>query len=430
MSGEFRGGDDLWLRRVDGNLFAEEVDLAQVAAAAGTPCYLYSTAYIQAAADAWLRAFPPPHQPCYAVKANDHPQLLRLLAARGFGFDVVSGHELARVRQVAPQAPVVFSGVGKTDDELRQALGANLHSLNVESLAELEALARLRAETGQAARVMLRVRVGIEAGGHRHLVTAAEDSKFGLSPAEIAPALQLCAKAAGLECVGLAVHLGSQLASPELFVQSMQRLLALAAEAGEAAACVQCLDLGGGLGVDAEGWSFAPGQLAEALRPPLAQAEADLGRPLRLLFEPGRSLVANAGALLTGVVRTKRLGEGQDELCLVCDAGMNDYARTALYGAAPQVATLGPPPPQVPGQLAGPVCESADVFVRGQVPACAEGDLLALRGAGAYGMTMASNYNLRPLPPQVLVAGPQATLIRRRQTLQDLDATLAETPLT
>ncbi len=400
--------------REDNRLWAEEVPLDTLAQRFGTPCYVYARAAVE---DRWHRyqqALGGRGRICYAVKANGNLALLGLLARQGAGFDIVSGGELARVlRAGGDAAGVVFSGVGKASAEIRQALAAGIRCLNAESAAELERISAIAAETGQPAPVALRVNPDVNPETHPYIATGLAESKFGI-PLEEAEALyQQAHRDPNLQIRGIACHIGSQLMSVAPLAEAAERLADLARRLQAQGIDLAHIDVGGGLGVRyVDEQPPEPDEHVAAVTAPLA----DLG--VEVLLEPGRAIVAEAGVLLTRVEYCKRNG---GKAFAVVDAGMNDYLRPALYGAAHAIEPVTPRDgPARTMAVVGPVCESADTLAEAYPLAVAAGDLLAVRGAGAYGASMASQYNARPRPPEVLVDGDRAHLVRRRETIDDL----------
>lgn len=377
-----------------------------------TPLYAYSADLAAARYDRFRAAFAG-RDPlvCYALKANPLGALARVFARRGAGCDVVSGGELARALAAGfPAARIVFSGVGKTEPELRAGLRAGILAFNVESAAELALLARVAGRLRRRARFAVRVNPDVRAGGHAHIVTGLAETKFGVEAPEALSLYRKAARDRRLEAVGVQCHLGSQIASPAPYRKALERLLPLV----DAVGGLSHIDLGGGMGVGYDGSAgLDPAALARALAPALRE------RPQRLLFEPGRWLTAPAGVLLTRVIRTKASSRRR---FVVVDAAMNDLLRPALYGALHRVVPVTPRPgPRRPADVVGPVCETADFLARGaRLPPVEEGDLLAVLDAGAYGASMGSQYNSRPRPAEVVVAGGKALLARRRETLGDL----------
>ncbi len=402
--------------RIDGRLHAEQVPLAQLAATYGTPLYVYSRATLERHWHAFDDALGDlPHLVCYAVKANSNLGVLDVLARLGSGFDIVSVGELERVRRAGGDpSRVVFSGVGKRADEMATALTAGIRCFNVESAAEL---ARLNAVAGQAnavAPVSLRVNPDVDAGTHPYIATGLRENKFGV---DIDAAFALYREAAAMPHVavtGIDCHIGSQLTALAPFTDALQRVLALVDRLAEAGIALDHLDLGGGLGIRYnEERPPEPAAYAAALRPLLD------GRDLELLIEPGRAIAGNAGVLLTRVEHLKST-EAHD--FAIVDAAMNDLIRPALYQAWMAIEPVAPNPDAATRRydVVGPVCETGDFLGKARELALAEGDLLAVRGAGAYGFVMSSNYNTRPRAAEVLVDGGTAHLVRARETLDDL----------
>lgn len=400
----------------DGRLFAEDVDLAALAERFGTPCYVYSAATLRRHYRVFAQALAGhPHLICYAVKANSNLGVLGLLADLGAGFDIVSVGELERVL-AAGGAPgkVVFSGVGKRADEMRRALEVGIRCFNVESEVELERLNAVAGEAGQVAPVSLRVNPDVDAGTHPYIATGLKANKFGIDIARAEAVYRRAAELPHIEIAGVDCHIGSQLTSLDPIRDAVSRLLALIDRLGEAGIVVRHLDVGGGLGIRYRDESPpSPADYAEAVRELVADRE------LELLVEPGRVLAGNAGILLT---RVELLKPGADKSFAVVDAAMNDLLRPALYDAWQAIV---PVTEQGNGErrawdIVGPVCETGDWLGKDRELALAEGDLLAVRSAGAYGFTMASNYNSRPRPPEILVDGEAAHEVRARETIADL----------
>ena len=401
----------------DGELHAEGVPLETIASRFGTPCYVYSRNAIESAFQALDRALTGlPHLICYAVKANSNLAVLDLLARQGAGFDIVSGGELARVLAAGgkPQN-IVFSGVGKSEAEMEAALAAGILCFNVESAAELRALDAIAGRMGRVAPVSLRVNPDVDPKTHPYIATGLKDSKFGIPIAD-APALYR--DAAGLTNLavrGVDCHIGSQITDLSVCVEAAEKMFALADRIEADGLPLEHVDLGGGLGIryrDEETIPFA--DYANVVR------AARGARRHRLLFEPGRVLVADAGVLLTRVIYLKP-GAGRD--FAIVDAAMNDLIRPALYEAWHPVAAVRPRAGETRRwQLVGPICESADFLAHDRELALAEGDLLAIGGAGAYGFVMSSNYNSRPRACEVLVDGKSLHLARRRESIDELFA--------
>ena len=400
-----------------GELHAEGVALSAIARRFGTPTYVYSRAHIESQYRAYTDALAGlPHLVCFAVKANSNLGVLNVLARQGAGFDIVSRGELERVLAAGGDPrKVVFSGVGKTREDMHRALEVGVHCFNVESVDELERLQQVAAERGVVAPISLRVNPDVDAGTHPYISTGLKENKFGI---DIADAEAIYARAAtlpNLDILGVDCHIGSQLTSLPPFLDALDRLLALIDRLAERGIVIRHLDLGGGLGV-----RYRDEQ------PPLASdyiqaiRERIAGRSLTLVFEPGRFIVANAGVLLT---RVEYLKHTTHKDFAIVDAAMNDLIRPALYQAwmavEPVVARQGEARRY---DLVGPICETGDFLAKDRELVLAEGDLLAIRSAGAYGFTMSSNYNTRGRAAEVLVDGDQAHLVRRRETLEELFA--------
>ncbi|HEX5515309.1 MAG TPA: diaminopimelate decarboxylase [Gammaproteobacteria bacterium] len=406
----------LTLERRSGRLFLEDVDLAEAAAQHGTPCYVYSRRAIESAWQAFDQAFRhQDHLICYAVKANSSLAVLNCLARLGSGFDIVSGGELERVlRAGGDPKKVVFSGVGKTAAEMRQALQAGILCFNVESEAELERLNAVAAELDTKAPVSLRVNPDVDAKTHPYISTGLRDNKFGI---EIQRAEDVYLRARALEhveLIGIDCHIGSQLTDLAPIGDALERMLALADRLLAAGIPLSHVDIGGGIGIryrDEQPPTAA--EYAAVVRERLGE------RKLKLLMEPGRAIVGNAGVLLT---RVEYLKQNSEKNFAVIDAGMNDLLRPALYNAWQRIE----PVVENPGaevrayDVVGPVCESADFLGKDRELAVAAGDLLAVLSAGAYGFVMSSNYNSRPRAAELMVDGDRTHLIRRRETLDEL----------
>ena len=401
-------------------LCCEQVGLRALAADAGTPAYVYSKAALLESYTAYDRAFAPvPHFICYAVKANANLGILGTLARAGAGADIVSGGELFRaLRAGIPAKKIIFSGVGKTREEMREALKAEILMFNVESLGELRALDEVAREMGVRAPVALRVNPDVDPQTHPYIATGLKTSKFGIPIAQALEAYQEAASLEGVEVVGADMHIGSQLTKASPFADAVARLTALVKTLRERAIEVRMIDVGGGLGIRYR--DDAPPthrEYATVLLPALRE----LG--VTVLLEPGRSIVGNAGILLTRVLYRKDTG---DKKFVVVDAGMNDLIRPALYDSYHEIrpvdaARLGGPVENV--DVVGPVCESGDFLAKDrELAASEEGDLLAVMSAGAYSFVMASNYNTRPRAVEVLVDGDRYTIVRRRETYEDLVA--------
>ena len=401
----------------DGELFAEGVALSAIAERFGTPTYVYSRAHIEAQYQAYAQALAGmPHLVCFAVKANSNLGVLNVLARLGAGFDIVSRGELERVLAAGGQADkIVFSGVGKTRDDMRRALEVGVHCFNVESAEELERLQLVAAELGVRAPVSLRVNPDVDAGTHPYISTGLKENKFGIDIATAEDVYIRAAQLPNLEIVGVDCHIGSQLTTLEPFIDALDRLLDLVDRLGECGIYLRHIDLGGGLGVryrDEE-----PPLAADYVK---AVRERLDGRDLALVFEPGRFIVANAGVLLTQVEYRKHT-EHKD--FAIVDGAMNDLIRPALYQAWMDVSAVRPRDTEPRTyDIVGPICETGDFLAKERTLALAEGDLLAVHSAGAYGFVMSSNYNTRGRAAEVLVDGDQAVEVRRRETVAELFA--------
>ena len=405
-------------------LHCENVALTKLAEQCGTPLYVYSAAMIRERYDAFDAAFRGiPHTICYSVKANSNLSILRLLAKKGCGFDVVSGGELERVliadRKAAKK--VVFSGVGKTRAELTAALKAGIFLFNVESESELEALAECATRSRTTAPLALRVNPDVAAETHPYISTGLHKHKFGVPIGEARSLYVKAARERYLKVRGVSVHIGSQITDVAPFGEAMARVADLVCELRADGHRIDSIDAGGGLGIAYEKpnpreFSAQVGAYAEALATPLR------GLNVRLLLEPGRSIIGPAGVLLTSVVYRK---QNDGKRFLVVDAAMNDLIRPALYGAYHEIIPVLRNADSILTSeitdIVGPVCETGDFFARDrESPTVNEGDLLAILDAGAYGMVLASNYNTRPKPAEVLVTGKSAKIIRRREKISDL----------
>ena len=396
------------------------VGLSGLADQFGTPLYVYSGDAI--AERAWMlqREFAAvPHTICYAVKANSSLAIMRLLGEFGCGFDIVSGGELERVRRARPEAlaRVVFSGVGKQAWEIDAALNAGILLFNVESEAELELLAARAQALGKTARIALRVNPDVFAETHPYISTGLREHKFGIAIERAREVYLRAVKMQGIEPAGVSVHIGSQIRSVEPFAEALRRVRSLVEELRGDGMDIRYVDAGGGFGIEYGSANFDPAasvaEYAKAIREVLEGLNA------HLLLEPGRFLVAQAGALLTRVLYTKQNGSKH---FVITDAAMNDLIRPALYQAHHEIVPVvkDERAPQV-ADIVGPVCESGDFFARDrETPELRQGELVVLLDAGAYGMSLASQYNTRVRPAEVLVERGEARLVRRRETLDDL----------
>ena len=399
-----------------GELHAEDVPIERIAAAVGTPFYLYSAAGLAALYHRFAEAFAPAKPlVCYAVKANSNLAVLRLFARLGAGADVVSEGELRRALAAGiPPRHIIFSGVGKTREELEAALGTGIHQINVESVPELRRLSEVAVARRQTARVALRVNPDIDALTHAKIATGKKENKFGIDIEDAGEAYRLAAELPGIEPVGLAMHIGSQLVDLGPFRDAFARLAELVLELRAAGLSVGRLDLGGGIGIR-----------YHAERPPEPAAYAALVRqvfgPLEveLAFEPGRVLCGPAGLLIASVVYVK---DGATRRFVILDAAMNDLIRPALYEAWHDIVPVRLPSAGAvlsPADVVGPVCETGDTFgTERDVPPLAEGDLVALTDAGAYGAVMSSAYNSRLLVPEVMVSEGRFAVIRARPSYE------------
>jgi diaminopimelate decarboxylase len=406
------------IERRQGVLSCDGVALSEAAERLGTPLYLYSRAAIEEAYARYDRAFAPvPHQICYAIKANGSGAILGLLAGLGSGADIVSGMELrAAIRAGFPPGRIVFSGVGKTDAELRLALEHGIAAFNVESEDEVLRLDAAAESCGRVARLSLRVNPDIDPRSHPYISTGLRESKFGVDIARARAVLDRARRLPGLRVVGVSCHIGSQIRELGPLVEAAAEIASLSRALLDDGFPLETIDIGGGLGVDYDGSGApAPEALATGVIPTVQ------GLPLLVLLEPGRSLVAAAGVLLTRVIEVK---QSHGRRFVVVDAGMNDLLRPALYGARHRIEPVaGSEGGEEPADVVGPVCESGDFLAKGlPLPPLRAGDLLAVRDAGAYAFCMASNYNMRPRPAEALVEGQTIRLVRRRETFEDLVA--------
>ena len=402
----------------NGVLHAEQVSLAALASQHGTPLYVYSRTALEQHFNAYTKALGEwPHLVCYAVKANSNLAVLNVLAQQGAGFDIVSLGELERVLAAGGDPKkIVFSGVGKQAHEMARALEVGVYCFNVESEAELERLSAVASERGQVAHVSLRVNPDVDAQTHPYISTGLKDNKFGV---DINDAPRVYAKAAslpGLEVKGVDCHIGSQLTEIRPFLDALDRLLVLIDTLAEQGIIIEHLDLGGGLGVQYR--DETPASAEEYI----AAVKARLGeRRFKLIFEPGRSVAANAGVFLT---RVEYLKLNDHKNFAIIDGAMNDLIRPALYSAWQDIKPVveNSDAPLRTYDLVGPVCETGDFLGKNRDLALSEGDLLAVMSAGAYGFVMASNYNTRGRAAEIMVDGTQAHVVRERETIASLYA--------
>ncbi len=399
----------------DGVLHGEDVSLEDLAEAVGSPAYVYSRATLTRHYLAFTRALEGmPHQVCFAVKANSSLAVLDVLARLGAGFDIVSGGELERVLRAGGEpGRVVFSGVGKTPAELRRALQVGIHCFNVESQPELALLDRVAGELGLRAPVSIRVNPDVDAETHPYIATGLRENKFGVD-IDAAPALyREAARLAHVDIRGVGFHIGSQLTRLTPFTDALRRVLALVDALEGEGIGLEHIDVGGGLGVRyRDETPPEPAAYAAALREVLGQ------RPLKVMLEPGRAIAANAGVFLTRVAFLKHTAHKD---FAIVDGAMNDLLRPALYGAWQEIVPVRPRAGAARiYDVVGPVCETGDFLGRERELALAEGDLLAVRSAGAYGFVMAGNYNSRPRPPEVMIDGGHFFIVNRREQVDHL----------
>ncbi|MEO1678912.1 MAG: diaminopimelate decarboxylase [Pseudomonadota bacterium] len=403
-----------------GRLAAEGVDLAEIAAEVGTPFYCYSTATLLRHFRLFDEALDwGPHLVCYAMKANSNLAVIATLARAGAGMDVVSGGEYVRARAAGvPGNRIVFSGVGKTRAEMQQALAGGVRQINVESEPELRALSEVASSMGLSAPIALRVNPDVDAGTHEKISTGRKEDKFGVP---IGRAHEIYAEAArlpALDVIGVDVHIGSQLTNLEPFEAAYLKVAELTRTLRADGHDIRRLDLGGGLGIPYARSNEAP-PLPSDYGDLIRRTVGDLGCEIEI--EPGRLIAGNAGVLVSKVLYVK---EGEDRRFLILDAAMNDLIRPAMYGAYHDIEPLIEPAPgseRLPYDVVGPVCETGDTFTKARpLPVLSAGDLVAFRSAGAYGAVMSSEYNSRPLVPEVLVDQHQFAVIRRRPSFDEM----------
>ncbi|MFT5675919.1 MAG: diaminopimelate decarboxylase [Paraglaciecola sp.] len=400
-------------------LFAEDVPLIDVADKFGTPCYVYSRATIERHWHAFNNAVGDhPHLICYAVKANSNIAVLNVMARLGSGFDIVSGGELARVIKAGGDpAKVVFSGVGKTVEEIEMALDLRIKCFNVESLPELERINDIAGKRSTIAPISIRVNPDVDALTHPYISTGLKANKFGIEREQAVDIYRQAASLPNLKITGMDCHIGSQLTDLTPFVDALDRLLVLIDELAEIDINISHLDVGGGLGV-----TYKDEQPPHPDEYTLAIAERMLGREdLMLIFEPGRAIMANAGVLLTKV---EFLKQGAEKNFAIVDAGMNDLIRPALYSAWQNIIPVNADLADASAvyDVVGPICETGDFLGKDRTLVTADAELLAVRSSGAYGFVMASNYNSRCRPPEVMIDGKDIYLIRDREKIEELFA--------
>jgi diaminopimelate decarboxylase len=404
-------------RTASGLLEAEGVSLAEIAAAVGTPCFVYSRAALEASMQSFLAASKSRKSLiCYAMKANSNLAILNIFARLGAGFDIVSGGELARALAAGGDPrKIVFSGVGKSAGDIKLALDAGIGCFNVESASELKRLERIAAESGRKAPISLRVNPDVDAGTHPYISTGLHENKFGIPLGDARALYRVAAASRSLHVVGIDVHIGSQITDVRPFVDSIDRVLELVGTLDYEGINLQHIDVGGGLGIRYRNED-----------PPSIEAYVTAlfgalqGTDLEVLFEPGRALVGNAGVLLT---RVEYLKPGPARNFAIVDAAMNDLLRPALYEAWHDIVPVAPRPGAGHSyQVVGPVCETGDFLGNDRLLTLEEGDLLAVMSAGAYGMSMASNYNSRPRAAEVMVDGDRFQIVRERESIHSLFA--------
>ena len=403
--------------RIEGELACEEVPLKHIAERYGTPCYVYSAAAITQRFQRYKEALAGlSHRICYSVKANSNLSILKLLAAEGAGFDIVSGGELYRVMAAGGDpASVVFSGVGKTEDEIRFALERSIHSFNCESVPELETISRLASMMGKQASVALRINPDVNAVTHPYISTGLREHKFGIDIKSAPGVYDVASRLPGLRVEGVSCHIGSQIVDIGPLLEAADRAIELVRNLRSSGIDIRYLDLGGGLGVAYRSGEHSadPSSLVTSIKRKLD------GLDLTLMLEPGRSIVAEAGVLLVRVLLVKTNGAKK---FVIVDGALNDLIRPALYQAYHEIEPVAiQREAEEAVDVVGPVCETGDFFARSrEMQPVQAGDLLAIRTAGAYGFVLSSNYNSRPRPPELLVSGKTVSVARARETYADL----------
>ena len=402
----------------DGSLFAENVAIEELVEEYGTPLYVYSAATFRQHFKAFDSAFAGiPHLTCYSVKANSNLSVLKLLADEGAGTDIVSGGELFRaLRAGVDPKKIVYSGVGKQEEEIKEALYADILMFNVESRQELEKIDRIAGDMGMIAKVSLRINPDVDPKTHPYISTGLKENKFGLSIPEALETYKVAKEMRNVDPVGMDCHIGSQLTTISPFLEALERLKNFHAQLGEMGITIQYFDLGGGLGITYnEEEPPHPKELGEAL------VEALKGLNLTLILEPGRVIAGNAGILVTRVQYTKQT---DDKKFAIVDAGMNDLLRPSLYGSYHRIAEVVPAGRKSETvDVVGPICESGDFLAKDrELPGLEPGDLVAAFSAGAYGFTMSSQYNSRSRAAELLIDGDKVIVARRREQYQDLVA--------
>lgn len=401
-----------------GELYCEQVPISRIAKEVGTPCYVYSHSTLIRHFRAYDSAFKNiPHVIAFAMKSNSNLAILSLMAKEGSGVDIVSGGELFRaMKSGVPASKIVFAGVGKTADEIREALKADILMFNIESSAELQAIQAVAASVGKKARVALRINPDVDPKTHPYISTGMKKSKFGIAADRALEEYKLAASLSHIEVVGVHAHIGSQLTEVTPFVDSLKKVVGLIGTLKAQGINIQYLNIGGGLGITySEEKPPLPQDLADAISPIVT----NLG--LTLVMEPGRVIVGNAGILVTKALYLK---EGEAKNFVIVDAAMNDLIRPSLYGAYHEIKPVNEAAGHRAKQqvdIVGPVCESGDFLAKDRLLAAVKpGELMAVMSAGAYGFVMASNYNSRPRIPEVLVKGGDIHVIRERETYEDL----------
>lgn len=402
----------------EGELYCEDVPVSRISKEVGTPCYVYSHATLVKHFHAYDSAFSKvPHLIAFAMKANSNLAILRLMAREGSGIDIVSGGELYRALKAGvPPNKIVFAGVGKNPEEIRNALKADILMFNVESSAELYAIDEVAASMGRKARVALRINPDIDPKTHPYISTGLKKSKFGISADRALEEFRLASSLKHVDVVGVHAHIGSQLTEVTPFVEALKKVLKLVEALKSSGIGIRYINIGGGLGITySDETPPLPQDLADAISP--------LVRDLKcvLIMEPGRVIVGNAGILVTRLLYMK---DGEAKRFMIVDAAMNDLIRPSLYGAYHEIRPVLETAPNAPKHtvdVVGPVCESGDFLAKDrEMPDAKAGDLLAVMSAGAYGFVMASNYNSRPRVPEVLVKGREIHVIRGRESYEDL----------
>lgn len=406
----------------NGVLHAEDIPLPGIAESVGTPCYVYSSAVIEnqynSLTSALKKHLPADKQPllCYACKANSNIAILRLLQSLGSSIEVVSGGELARALKAGfDPKKIVMEGVGKTREDITAGLNANVHQFNIESLGEMALINEIAGEMGKTANIVFRLNPDVGGGAYKKITTGSKENKFGISPQRVTEGYEQTKDMANINAIGLFTHIGSQISEAEPFTMLFAKLASFVNELREKGHEVSRLDIGGGFPIrytDDESLLDLDAY-AKAVNEHIVPLDAEI------IMEPGRFLVGNAGILLTEVLYTK---QSYDRNFLIVDAGMNDFLRPAIYDAWHAMEPVTNRDAQSKTyDVAGPVCESSDIFAKDrELPEMQQGDLLVLRSTGAYGFCMASNYNTRPLPAEVLVNGDQFAIISQRQTIEDI----------